>query len=242
MARPAHALEAAAAPSSAPSGPVPDPLRDGMLRYLAFTSDLGEAFKLLISRRLYLGSYAVVALYGAVDTADKGRRAHARALAAQQARQAPSAVPLPAAAAAAVAAASTAAAACASCLPGAPPASLYRAHAASISEQPGYPVAVPVAAAVLDTALWHSAASLAIPGVLINRTVWAVRHLVARPAAAARLHPRAAALLPPAAGLALIPLVVHHIDEGVTEWMDAHLRPHLPREAQPESSTHHAAH
>lgn len=65
--------------------------------------------------------------------------------------------------------------------------------------------------------------------MLINRTVWAVRRLVSRPGVAARLHPRAAMMLPPAAGLALIPLAVHHIDEGVTRWMDVHLRPHLPQ-------------
>lgn len=79
-------------------------------------------------------------------------------LAAQRARTAqpstPSTVHLPAAAAAAVAAAASTAQARAACLPGAPPAALYTARAASISEQPGYPVAMPLAAAVLDTALW----------------------------------------------------------------------------------------
>jgi hypothetical protein len=37
-----------------------------------------------------------------------------------------------------------------------------------------------------------------------------------------------AALAPSAAGLALIPLLVPRIDEAVTNWMDARLRPHLP--------------
>ncbi|KAL4423400.1 hypothetical protein ABPG77_009978 [Micractinium sp. CCAP 211/92] len=239
MATSAQTLEAAVAPSLEPSGSIRDPLRDGLLRYLAFTSDVGEAFKAFISRRLYLGSYAVVALYGAVDTADKGQRAYARALAAQRA---PATTPFACQLPAGSCPASAAAVAGATCLPGAPPALLYRAHAASISERLSHSVAAPVAAAVLDTALWHAAASLAIPAALINRTVWAVRQLATRPAVAARLHPRAAALLPPAAGLAMIPLAVHHIDEGVTRWMDVHLRPHLPRDAQPESSHRHFAH
>lgn len=42
MATPAQALEAAAAPSLAPSASAADPLRDGPLRYLAFTSESGR--------------------------------------------------------------------------------------------------------------------------------------------------------------------------------------------------------
>ncbi|PSC75737.1 mitochondrial fission process 1 [Micractinium conductrix] len=222
-----------------PQGAAPaaaDPLRDSWLRYIAFTSDLGEAFKAQLSRRLYLGSYAVVALYGVLDAADKGAKAAARN--AQPAPCAPphgagAALPLPAAAAAC---AGRLAAAAAARLP-APPAHLYTANSAN--EAASIPVAVPVAAAVLDTALWHAAASLAIPAALINRTVWAARALAARPSAVAALHPRLRQLAPPLAGLAMIPLAVHRIDEAVTEWMDAHFRPHLPASAVPPIAKQH---
>ena len=42
-----------------------------------------------------------------------------------------------------------------------------------------------------------------------------------------RLPPRVRTFGPSAVGLALIPLAVPHIDEGVNRWMDRHLRPHL---------------
>ena len=205
--------------------------------------DVGEAFKPFIARRLYLCSYAVrcgplvgsltgccvrararlppaseapgcrapscsilptprhpqvVAAYGLLDVADKGRRAYAAeaaATASTSGRHAAGPTRLPATAAAAAAAAASApalapelqplrgvspasasralahtaagvAAACAACLP---PRAAYAAAAASIHEQ--RPSTAPVAAAVLDTALWHGAASLALPAVLINRCV-----------------------------------------------------------------------
>lgn len=137
-----------------------------------------------------------MAAYGLLDIADKGRRAHHQASAPRHCSPAS----LPAIAAASLsagsptsAAASLAlapdlplaslptsasalfqqtaagvAAACAACLP--PPATYVTAAASSISEQPSS--AVPVAAAVLDTALWHGAASLALPCLLINRCAW----------------------------------------------------------------------
>lgn len=253
----------------------------------------------------------VVAVYGLLDVADKGRRAYAAETAAAAA---PTSAPhgagpvrLPAAAAAAaasaartpallpelqpvrgVAPASTSralaqtaagvAAACAACLP---PRAAYAAAAASIFEQG--PSVAPVAAEVLHTALWHGAASLALPAVLINRcaggrwaslfevgaeplpeaiqpagqqptparppppsptpprsTVWATRQLLSS-ASCARLPARARALAPSAAGLALIPLVVPHIDQAVSQLLDAHLRPCLPqarvaRSAVPDAS------
>lgn len=52
---------------------------------------------------------------------------------------------------------------------------------------------------------------------------------MARAPQAAACFPRLARLGPSAAGLALIPLAVPHIDEAVTRWFDAHLRPRLPR-------------
>ena len=151
--------------------------------------DVGEAFKHLISRRLYLGSYAVVAAYSLLDTADKGRRAYSRTHQAR-AEAAPSPafaaggslparprslpdLPLASAAASATVASAAAfahtaagvAAACAACLP--PPAAYGGAAASSIAEQ--HSTAVPVAAAVLDATLFHATASLAIPALAINR-------------------------------------------------------------------------
>jgi fission process protein 1 len=234
-----------------------DPLRHGPLRYSAFTSDVGEAFKHFISRRLYLGSYAVVAAYSLLDTADKGRRAYARTHQARAAAPSPvfaaagsglpalprtlPDLPLASAAASATVASATAsatafarttagvAAACAACLP--PPAAYGGAAASSIAEQ--HSTAVPVAAAILDATLFHATASLGIPALAINRTVWATRHLLSRPSLA-RLPASLRAAAPSAAGLALIPLAVPHIDAAVERLLDSHLRPHLPKEAHAE--------
>lgn len=67
----------------------------------------------------------------------------------------------------------------------------------------------PVAAAVAESLLFHGAASLALPAVAINRTVWCAGRALAA-------WPRAPALLrragPSALGLSLIPLLVPHID------------------------------
>lgn len=60
--------------------------------------------------------------------------------------------------------------------------------------------------------------------------MWATGKLLSRGAWAAALHPRLRQLVPSAAGLALIPLLVPHIDEAVTGWMDQHLRPRLPQQ------------
>ena len=197
-------------------------------------------------------SYAVVALYGFLDTADKGRRAYDRAAASRDQQRyglPPAASPAASLAACLTAAqqqpsqppagaglltlaslsaasslrhsAAQAVGACGACLLPPPPA--Y--HAPSAAEHQS--LAVPVAAAVLDTALWHTAASLVIPGVVINRTVWAARHLLDRPAAVARLHPRLRQLAPSLTGLLCLPLAVHHIDDAVSHWMAAHLRPHM---------------
>ena len=84
---------------------------------------------------------------------------------------------------------------------------------------------LPLAASVADTAMWHAVASLAIPGVIINRTVWASgRLLAARPGL---LSPALARAVPTVAGLSLIPLLVPHIDEAVSVFMDGHVRPWL---------------
>lgn len=56
------------------------------------------------------------------------------------------------------------------------------------------------------------------------RSVWASTKLLSR---MPRLPHAVRTLGPSALGLALIPLVVPHVDEGVSRWMDKHVRPHL---------------
>ena len=96
----------------------------------------------------------------------------------------------------------------------------------------------PVTATAVDSLMWHGAASLAWPYVVINRTVWATHNLLARHRS---FSPALQHALPTLAGLAMIPLVVPHLDESVTRWMDSHVRPHLnlpPYESSNSSSTH----
>ncbi|GAB4818647.1 hypothetical protein N2152v2_005693 [Parachlorella kessleri] len=207
-----------------------DIFRDTPLRYTAFTrqatsaSDLGESLKHFITRRLYLISYGIVAAYGLADTADKGRKAYLRTLPVPAAATADAAQPsgpqqLPASALRESARTVVDACADAVCLAQA----ASRHHlAGSVREQ--HSTTVPVAAAVLDSAVFHGTASLAVPAVMINRAVWGTDKLLSR---FQRLPPRVRTIGPSAVGLALIPLAVPHIDEAVNSWMDRHLRPHL---------------
>ncbi|KAI3426880.1 hypothetical protein D9Q98_006826 [Chlorella vulgaris] len=223
-----------------------DVFRDSLLRYVAFTSDVGEALKPFIARRLYLASYAVVALYGLADTADKGRRAYLQHQDAKPRVPQLASAPLANAAIAAAALAGPAAATAAtsrvkgqplasafalprsatSCAACALPTAFYLAPS-SATEPRATAATASVASAVAETAVWHAAASLAIPAAMINRTVWATTQLLSKGAWAARLHPRVRQLAPSAAGLALIPLLVPHVDEAVTAWMEQHVHPVL---------------
>jgi fission process protein 1 len=72
----------------------------------------------------------------------------------------------------------------------------------------------------LDTLLWQGLASVAIPGAVINRIVWAAGKLPT-PVGASR------AVLPTAVGLACIPFIVSPIDRGVDWFMDRCVRPML---------------
>ena len=69
----------------------------------------------------------------------------------------------------------------------------------------------------VDTLLWQGLASVAIPGFVINRVVWAT----------GRLSPPnlAMGLVPTVMGLACIPLIVKPIDHGVDAFMDLCVRP-----------------
>ena len=58
--------------------------------------------------------------------------------------------------------------------------------------------------------------------------MWASKALLE---ALPRCGPRLRAYGPSAAGLALIPLAVPHIDAAVERWMDRHLRPRLGLDA-----------
>lgn len=67
-----------------------------------------------------------------------------------------------------------------------------------------------------DTLLWQGLASVAIPGAVINRIVWAVSMLPT--------PPRTRAWLPTVTGLSCIPLIVKPIDHCVDGLMEC-LRP-----------------
>lgn len=120
-------------------------------------------------------SYGVVAAYGLADTLDKGRKAAQQfeapasspaAPGPRTPRQLPFAAPLAGATALCESAADLAGA-CSDCLAQQQQHTSRQHLAGSAREQQS--AAVPVAAAVLDTALWHGTASLAIPGFMINR-------------------------------------------------------------------------
>ncbi|KAJ1494189.1 mitochondrial 18 KDa protein-domain-containing protein [Baffinella frigidus] len=68
-----------------------------------------------------------------------------------------------------------------------------------------------------DTLMWQGLASVAIPGLVINRIVWAVGKLP--------LSGKARAVAPTMIGLACIPLIIHPIDNAVHVVMDATSRP-----------------
>jgi len=69
----------------------------------------------------------------------------------------------------------------------------------------------------LDTLVWQGLASVAIPGLVINRIVWTVGKLP--------LPGRARIILPTAIGLASIPMIIHPIDHSVHVLMDNTSRP-----------------
>jgi fission process protein 1 len=67
-----------------------------------------------------------------------------------------------------------------------------------------------------DTLLWQGLASVAVPGFVINRVVWAVGRVG---------PPQFRAWLPTAAGLCSIPLIIRPIDHGIDVLMDTLVRP-----------------
>ena len=69
-------------------------------------------------------------------------------------------------------------------------------------------------AEAFDSLLWHTLASVVIPGAAINRIVWVARRLVPL-----------SRWIPTAIGLGCIPLIVEPIDYGVEVCMDMTVRP-----------------
>lgn len=66
-----------------------------------------------------------------------------------------------------------------------------------------------------DTFIWQALASVAIPGAVINRIVWAVGHIS---------PPQLKWWAPTVVGLSSIPFIISPIDHGVDIFMDS-LRP-----------------
>ena len=66
-----------------------------------------------------------------------------------------------------------------------------------------------------DSLLWQGLASIAIPGITINRIVWAAQ----------KVAPAAGKGSATAVGLAAIPVIVGPIDEGVERFLNATVRP-----------------
>lgn len=62
----------------------------------------------------------------------------------------------------------------------------------------------------IDKFIWHSLASLLIPGVLINRSIYLTRWFITGKIKS----PKALAWIPPLVGLFMIPFVVEPIDHG----------------------------
>jgi fission process protein 1 len=79
-----------------------------------------------------------------------------------------------------------------------------------------------VAIDTVDTLLWQSLASVAIPGATINMIVRACRVAVSRSPMMA--FPVMVTWLPTAVGLGSVPFIIHPIDRGVDWLMDSTFR------------------
>ena len=73
----------------------------------------------------------------------------------------------------------------------------------------------------VDTLLWQGLASVAVPGLVINRIVAAVSHFGPR---------RYRMWAPTAVGLASIPFIIRPIDHGIDALMDGAVRPLYPKD------------
>lgn len=80
-----------------------------------------------------------------------------------------------------------------------------------------------MASAAIDTLVWQTLASVFIPGLVINRVVWASSLAVE----SATLGKSARRWVPVTLGLAAIPWIIEPIDHGVDLVLDKVLRPYL---------------
>jgi fission process protein 1 len=192
----------AAAATEASGAAEYDPLRDGPLRYLGYANECGEAFAAWLPAGGVPFSYAVAIAYVLTDTADKGSKAYKAA-------------------------------------------SKQLSENKELSPEVNVPRLVNLLAfeRTLDTVVWQLLASVACPGYTIH-TVVALFHAALQPleetaqaqqlaaSAAASLNLPAADILtildkslPTAVGLAVIPFIVHPIDNGIHALMNFTLRP-----------------
>ena len=95
-------------------------------------------------------------------------------------------------------------------------------HTRNVAEG-GSPHLRRVSFVVLDTMLWQGLASVLIPGLAVNRVVWATSSLMTY--VGPRLSNAYRAVGPTGAGLASIPFMIRPIDDAVTKGMDAYVRP-----------------
>lgn len=77
-----------------------------------------------------------------------------------------------------------------------------------------------------DTVIWHSIASLAVPGLTIHTIVNGAHKATSM--VPAKMFPRAVALCPPLVGLASIPFIIHPIDRATDWFMDNTFRQVYP--------------
>ena len=187
------------------SGANNDLWRDTKVRYLGYANEVGEAFR-PIAPRLVRPSYAVAFAYVFGDTYDKSTKAYAAATATPEA----SVVSTTASSAAAPATVDT----------GSNPA-----------KSPSNPRLL-AAEAAIDTLVWQTCASVAIPGFVINRAVAMTKFALTKTAAPKAMR----AYAPTALGLAIIPLIIHPIDELVHRGMDETIRPFMRNKVAQQSS------
>lgn len=219
-----------------------DTFRDTSVRYLGFASELGESFKNIIGKTFYKASYGVAISYVAADAIEKGwkerqRRLEGPSRTSNQPRNVDSDR--------AVenlntrnGKSDTRVANMETSETAASP-SLGKGRKAD-PEAGGADTWPPVAAA-LDSLMWHGLATVAIPGVTINRAVKYATQLMDRlenrrlekvtTGKSKPVSPRAPMALkrwvPAAVGLALIPLIAHPADQSMDYLMDVAVRPYL---------------
>ena len=198
--------------------------RDTKVRYLGYANEVGEAFR-PIAPRLVRPSYAVAFAYVFGDTYDKSTKAHSAAKVGTSAA-APTSVGSPSSDTKSeitdlksLSTTATLASTSSSVNPG-----------CDQDSSRGTP-RVLAAEAAIDTLVWQTCASVAIPGFVINRAVAMTKFILTQTAAPKAMR----AYAPTALGLAIIPLIIHPIDELVHRGMDETIRPFMRRKVAQHS-------